>query len=122
MTMKKFIILKAETYEEEGEEKFRFAASVNDDDDFSNIIFFFDDYKFYQKDGDLLAQSRVHFAEQIDGKLIPIEGDDSRYDSLKDISAKIIEQATDICIQEYEKTADKVESLLKKPRRKKSAK
>jgi hypothetical protein len=112
MTQKKFIILKAETYEEEGVEKFRFAASVSDDDDLSNIIFFFDDYTLYQENGDLIAQSPVHFAEQINGELVPIKEDDSRHDILRDVSAKILDQATSMCMREFEKSVEKAESFI----------
>jgi hypothetical protein len=89
-----FIILKAETYEQEGDEKFRFAVSTTDDEDTSGVIFMFNDYTLVECGGDVQAQCFVHFGETKDDKIVPITKNDPRYDKLYEKAHEILEQIT----------------------------
>lgn len=109
-TFNDFIILDAQKYEEDGVEKFRFAASATNGSA-PNIIFIYDDYSFVETDEGPQARCYVRIGETSGDKIIPIEDDDSRYDKLYVVGIEILKQVTNYCVTEMS-SASKEKSLL----------
>jgi hypothetical protein len=106
-----FIILKAETYEEDGEERFRFAATATGEDA-PGVVFMFEDYNLVDIDGGIQAQCYVRFSEIRNGKTVLIEDDDPRRDMLYEMGEKILEKVTNSFFNELMQTTEKAGSLL----------
>lgn len=106
-----FIILRADAYEQDGAEKFRFAAAATGENA-PDVVFIFDEYDFVETEEGIQARCYIHFGEADDNQIVPIKEEDPRYEMLSKMGQQILMQVTEPCFNELAQMAEKAESLL----------